>query len=187
MSGTAQNENGNRFHPSLTGKFCVSCWRTVLSHGAVIGNVSSHTEVLAYQLAGGAIITGGWSKKRKRKQKEWGEKKRRKSLPSQEFKSQNCWQTLTKLLASFLVRNPTQAGMTSKHNLNGNVLKIQASPCLSYPAVTQTQLYALPHWSFLKIITYVSEATRQDMVRLMSHKGLKNFNIISEKFFNYMQ
>lgn len=120
MSGTAQNENGTRSHPNLTGKFWVSCWRPVLCHEAVLGNASSHTGVLAaggwsnYQLRGGA-------REKESKKREKIQRRRRKSIPPQDFKSQNCWQTLMKLPASLLVRNPTQAGLTSKHNLNGNV------------------------------------------------------------------
>lgn len=110
-----------------------SAWQCFLPHRSASLSAGRWSN---YQLGGGARREKG-SKKRG--------KKNGKSIPSQDFKSWNCWQTLMKLPTSFLVRNPTQAGMTSKHNLNGNVFKIYASPCLSYPAVTRTQLYMPCH------------------------------------------
>lgn len=94
-----------------------SAWQCFLPHRSASLSTGRWSN---YQL-------GGWSKKRKIKQE--GGEKRRKSIPSQDFKSQNCWQTPMKLL----VRNPTQAGMTSKHNLNGNGFRYK----LLHASVTQ--------------------------------------------------
>lgn len=73
-----------------------------------------------------------WGGARREKARRGG-KKPRKSIPSQDFKSWNCWQTLMKLPTSLLVRNPTQAGMTSKQSLNAMFLKYK----LLHASVTQ--------------------------------------------------
>lgn len=70
---------------------------------------------------GATLLMGGGARKEKERKKRKKKQRKRKSIPSQDCKSQHRWQNLMKLPTSLPVKNSAQAEMPSKHNVNGNI------------------------------------------------------------------